>query len=136
MMNSRSCVLFCVMIGLVCSCTSIKHASLMDEFDETMSLYRQTLMDSDFESALLFAGEDTSTTPDADLGELENFNVVYCEVKKMKWSEDHTRVWQQMAISYYNKKTMIHHDLVDHQKWRYDAQNERWLLESGLPQLK
>ena len=48
-------------------------------------------------------------------------------------SEDRNEAQLTVDIRYYDKDTMKERQLVDRQRWRWDAESSVWLLEGPLP---
>ena len=136
MLRIRTIVLLAVVSGLLCACATLKNASKMESFDHVSQSYRRTLMHSDFQSAASYIGGEGAVSGQGGAEKLAHFRVVYCEIKKVSVSADKDTIMQDAELSYYDKNTMIHRTMVDHQKWRYDAEKKRWFLSSGLPALK
>lgn len=57
----------------------------------------------------------------------------YSESQAILENEDTLR--QTVSFSVVNRHTGVERQLVDHQLWKYNHENKRWWLWSGLPKL-
>lgn len=50
--------------------------------------------------------------------------------------DDGRLLLQTVEIRYIRKRDLLEHHLIDHQRWRFDTDQSRWLLESELPRFE
>lgn len=66
----------------------------------------------------------------------------YAQVRVSDYNDDagpvavsKTEVRQTVQIRIVNRNTESERSIIDHQVWTYDADKDRWWLESGLPDI-
>ena len=108
----------------------------MDKFEETSKAYEFAIRWSDFESASMFLKtEETANNSDL-LNKLKQFKVTAYTIKNFLPSKDKSQVLLIAEISYFELNRLIVKSISDRQVWKYDTGQDRWLLTSGLPNLK
>lgn len=64
----------------------------------------------------------------------EQIQVAGYKVKGAQQLSEHEYA-QVVEIRLVNRHTLVERTIEDHQLWRWDAQNKRWWLTTGLPRL-
>jgi hypothetical protein len=122
--------------SLLAGCVSVSEMRKMDKFEETSKAYEFAIRWSDFESASMFLKtEETANNSDL-LNKLKQFKVTAYTIKNFLPSKDKSQVLLIAEISYFELNRLIVKSISDRQVWKYDTVQDRWLLTSGLPNLK
>lgn len=122
--------------SLLAGCVSMPEMRKMDQFEETSNAYEAAISWSDFESASLFLKTQETENVSALIEELKQFKVTSYTVKNFLPSQDKSQVLLIAEIKYFKLNRLIVKSMSYRQLWKYDAAEERWLLTSGLPDLK
>jgi len=69
-----------------------------------------------------------------DLQRFEQVQITGYDVKGSEWLAEH-RYAQVVEVRLVNKHTQAERSIVDRQVWRFDPENRRWLLTTGLPDI-
>jgi len=134
MTKLKICII--LLSSLLVSCASVSEMRKMDKFEETLKAYEAAIRWSDFESASLFLKTQETENVSAVIEKLEQFKVTSYEVKNLLPSKDKSQVLLTAKISYFELNRLIVKWVSDRQVWEYDTAEDRWLLTSGLPDLK
>jgi hypothetical protein len=108
-----------------------------NQLTQTLDAYGAALRWGDFESALEFVDPTVLKAHPPTSLELARYKQVrvsaYEEQGVQTISE--TEVHQRVTIGLINVHTQVERSIADNQVWKYDAAQQRWWLESGLPQI-
>ena len=129
---ARIIVLFLAAI-LLAGCPSSK---MEQTREETLLAYEKLIRWSQWSAATEFlAPEYLEENPltRLDLDRLNLFRVTAYEAGQIAVSPDGLAVRQAVQIRLFNKNRSVERTIIDQQEWRYDAERERWLLHTGLP---
>ena len=126
----------CFLILLLVGCTQIQDMKKMDRFEVTTRAYTHSIRWSEFEDAALFlkSTEDDSNSPDPEF--MKKIRVTDYTIKKTAVSEDQSKVFQIVDISYYRNDRMIVKTIREKELWEWDPEKNDWELSSGLPKFK
>ena len=113
-------------------CASFSDRGKLDSFEQTVKHYRRAMLMSAFEQAKYLSTSDAPKDPT----KLKNFHVVSYNLKKIKFSNDKSKVYQTVEIKYYRVDSMRQKIIRDKQEWDYNSESKKWVLISGLPQFK
>ena len=128
--------LICIFVLILVGCTKIEDMKKMDRFDVTTRAYTHSIRWSEFEDAALFLkpDEDESNLPDREFMKL--IRVTDYTIKKTAVSEDQTKVFQIVDISYYRNDRMVVKTIREKELWEWNEEKKEWELSSGLPKFK
>ena len=124
-------LIFLISPGLF-MCASFSERGKLDSFKQTVKHYRRAMLISAFEQAKYLSTSDSPIDPT----QLKNFHVVSYNLKKIKFSNDQSKVYQTVEIEYYRVDSMRQKIIRDKQEWNYKPESKKWVLISGLPQFK
>lgn len=130
----KSAVKGLVFILIILGCASMETGQKMGQFDETSRAYLRAIRWGEYEAAFAFK---KLTARDEELPDFENYRTVKVtnyKVKQTIISEDKSRIIQIVDFQYYRMKDVTVKNLIDRQKWEYDKQQEKWFLQSNLPE--
>jgi len=68
-----------------------------------------------------------------DMDRLRLFRVTQYNVRSSIPFDGGAGLQQVVEIRMFNRNQAVERAIVDRQEWRYDADSERWLLHTGLP---
>jgi len=71
--------------------------------------------------------------PRIDLERLKQFRVSQYRVEQVLTDADNLVIQRSVRIHLYHNHTLRERVILHAEEWRYDAERERWLLHSGLP---
>ena len=134
-MKAAICVIGLVSV-LCVACSSVSQVLRLQAFDETASRYAKAVRWSDFDSASYFLQHTDGDEKLALTKKLKRIKVTTYTVKKVKVGAKKDTVSQVVEINYYTLTNPIVKSTMDHQRWEYDDDEDRWYLVSGLPQFK
>ena len=126
----------CFLVLLFVGCAKIDDMKKMDRFEVTTRAYTHSIRWSEFEDAAMFlkSEEDDAKSPDSEF--LKMIRVTEYAIKKTAVSEDQTKVFQIVDISYYRNDRMIVKTIREKELWEWDVEKKDWKLSSGLPKFK
>ena len=106
--------------------------------DDTLSHYATAIRWGDFAGARRFL--DPNIAPDKrptrlDMERYKNLRISAYQPQPIQPGSDPNRIIQNVRISFYNRYTNRERSILDRQEWRYDAEQKRWYLTSGLPRV-
>lgn len=105
--------------------------------DTSLSDYGNAIRWSEFEKAWQYidpALRDEQALSDLELERFKQVQITGYDVKRAGPGAD-GMVEQTVEIRLVNRNTQIERSVIDHQRWRWDAQAKRYWLVSGLPDL-
>lgn len=68
-----------------------------------------------------------------DMDRLRLFKVTAYTVRSTGVFDEGMTVRQMVEIKMFNANQAVERTILDEQEWRYNEENKRWLLHSGLP---
>lgn len=68
-----------------------------------------------------------------DMDRLRLFRVTAYTVRSTGVFDEGMTVRQMVEIKLFNANQAVERTILDEQEWRYNEENKRWLLHSGLP---
>ena len=126
----------CILVFLISGCAGIQTGKKMTLFDDTARAYLRAIRWGEYEAAYAFKklrGPDNKIT---DFEDLRQVRVTAFNVQETILSEDKSSIVRVVDFQYYRITNVTVKNLIDHQKWEYDEQANRWYLTSGLPDFK
>jgi len=118
---------------LLTSCVTPKREK---DLQETLQKYEMMIRWSQWDAATDFiAPEYLEEHPltRLDMDRLHLFRVTQYIVRTSGLYDDGNAMQQQVEIHLYNKNRALEQTVMDQQEWKWDAERQRWMLESGLP---
>ena len=131
--TTRPVLMLLIPIMLLMACATSKEAKSLDL---TLGQYEKTVRWSQWDAAVDFlAAESLVENPITrlDLDRLRLFRVTQYNIRSSLPYDDGMGLQQTVEIRLFNRNRAVERVLIDRQDWRYDANRERWLLHSGLP---
>ena len=122
-----------VFVLLILGCASMETGEKMSQFDETSRAYLRAIRWGEFEAAFAFKKRTASNEELPDFEGYRTVKVTNYKVKQTIMSEDQSRIIQIVDFQYYRTKDVTVKNLIDRQKWEYDNDQEKWFLQSDLP---
>lgn len=104
--------------------------------DDTLKQYESMVRWSEWDGATAFlAPEYLEENPITrlDLDRLRLFRVTAYTIRSATPIDDGDGFLQTVEIRMFNRNQAVERVIVDQQEWRYEEAGERWLLNSGLP---
>jgi hypothetical protein len=114
--------------------TACSHDYQLMKRDEQLNGYRSAIRWSLFKKSLNFHAHPPSPLPDWDA--LQNIKVTSYEPLSQDTQSDEKLMLQTVKIRYVYLDNVVEKTITDEQRWRYDDEKGRWLLETGLPPFK
>lgn len=134
-LNSRWVVIF-----LACLVLSACAAGRQEtDLEETTKQYGVLIRWNEIGQATNFVHPDALPEANRLQFELDRFDQVRItgyDITAVAPDQEGVVYRQTVAIRIYNKHTAVERTIIDQQLWEYDAENERWWLMSGLPDLR
>jgi hypothetical protein len=109
-----------------------------DSLDTTMIAYANAVRWDGFESATQFVDpkvRQAHPITDLDRARFKQVQVSDYDDGNGPVSVGPDEVRQTVHISLTNVHTQSVRTIVDHQRWHYDAEHNKWWLETGIPDL-
>ncbi|WP_395374091.1 hypothetical protein [Marinicella sp. W31] len=106
--------------------------------DSTLFKYAGMMRWSNYNSAMDFLDpkiKPENVPTDLDIQRLQQFTVSSYQAAPITPGPDETSIMQNVEIKLYNNHTRREKIVVDRQIWRYDEEQKRWWLTTGLPKL-
>ena len=129
-------IIFAVLIGLLCACSTLKFKDPMKAFNEANQVYSQAISWSEYVVAATFLKDETEAEKTSQIEHLSNFKVTAYEPRTFSVVEEDVRLRQVVKISYFRVDNLVVKSIADDQLWEYDSEKGTWLILSGLPRLK
>jgi hypothetical protein len=128
-------VFLCASVLLACG--GIKSKS--DQLTSTLLAYSQALRWGRMSEAVGFLDPKLQAEKPVTSLELQRFEQLtvsgYREQTDVVVGDDDI-ARQVVEIEFINKHTQSPRSVIDQQRWRYDSETKRWVLISGLPDLR
>ncbi len=121
----------------IAGCASMETQQRLSSLDMTARQYGDAVRWGHYDVAIDFfkpgntEGPDNFTPVASNIG---NIKLTSYEPVNRTLSKDTFEAHQTVEIKYYLINQMIERTLLDRQIWRYDTEDDRWYLHSGLPQ--
>lgn len=104
----------------------------------TLNAYAGTLRWGDFQSAAQFVDpkmREAHPLTALDLARFQQMRVTGYDEGAGPVPDGENQVRQVVQVSLVNVNTQSERTVIDRQSWRYDPDNKRWWLMSGLPDI-
>ena len=125
-----------ICILLLIGCVTFMESKQTELFALSSNAYEQALLRGKYEAARGFIREELSEMAERSLNTFKKIKVTSYEPLSIKGEKDTSLVNQTVDIRYYFIDSLIERSVIDHQIWKYYAEEKTWYLESGLPDFK
>ena len=125
-----------MLVFLICGCASVQTGKKMTLFDDTARAYLRAIRWGDYETAYAFKNLRVTDDKMPDFEDLRQIRVTGFNVKQTILSEDKSTIVRIVDFQYYRMSNVTVKNLIDRQRWEYDAEANRWYLTSDLPDFK
>jgi hypothetical protein len=128
---SLSCALLCAFA--LAACTTPKKQK---DLDSTLLAYEKIVRWAEWDSAYSFLDPDyleEQPVTRLDMDRLRLFKVSDYTIRSATPINDGNGLLQTVEIRMFNKQQATERVILDQQEWQFDEESERWLLQSGLP---
>jgi hypothetical protein len=115
---------------LLLACTHAGDVFLMKR-DEILNRYASAIRWGEFEKAVQF--QNPARRTHLDEAWLKNIHVATYDSKLLKDDPNSKVVEQTVEIRYFNEQVGVEKTIIDHQVWRFEEYNDKWMLETDLP---
>ena len=134
-MNLRK-IIICLFVPLLIGCAKINDFTKLDNFDATSRAYAHAIRWSEFGDAAIFLKltGDKTNSPAPEV--IKMVRVTDYVIRKTAVSEDQTKVFQIVEVSYYRNDKMVVTTIREKELWEWDSKAQKWELSSGLPDFK
>jgi len=120
---------------IVAGCATIEEEKRMETLSKTTEKYRSAIRWRLYETAENLT-ETSDNTEHSDLDRLKKIKVTAYKTVKKNISDDGTEARQTIEIKYFHTDYLVEKTIIDKQLWKYDPGQNRWHLQSGLPEFK
>jgi len=125
-----------VMLGLAALLSACPQTKEDKDLSDTLLQYDTVIRWAQWDAAVDFVApeylEDHPVTR-LDLDRLRLFRVTQYTVRSAAPVDDGNGLVQVVEIKMFNKNQARERTIIDEQYWKYDEEQERWQLHSGLP---
>ncbi|NEX21568.1 hypothetical protein G3480_14825 [Thiorhodococcus mannitoliphagus] len=126
-------VLALLVTGMLSGCGSIKKDKMAVTLQNATNGYQSALRWGYFENAFGFVDPEKRKNRELPANlegiRLTGYDVVQSPIAK----KDSNTAMQLVKIEYLHEDKQVVKTLTDRQIWRYDEEEKKWWLESGLP---
>jgi len=131
--RSTLCATLTVIALLFCGCGSIAESRKADALDAALSSYRTAIRWGHYELAYGLVAPDHRKGVPANIKDVEVTSYEAVQPPVIRTTDTATEI---VHIEYVLRDTQRVQSLTDRQLWRYDPKDNKWWLESGLPDFK
>lgn len=124
-----------VFLVMLSGCASLGLKTRDMKFEDTTRLYERVIEWSNFEKLGLFV-KITEGTPAPDPSGYENIKVTSYQPGRGQATQEGNVVLRLAQLRYVQLSSMREHTLSLREVWVYSKNEQRWFLESGLPQFR
>ena len=128
--RSALCATFTVIALSICGCGAIAESRKADALDAALSSYRTAIRWGHYELAYGLVAPDHRKGMPANIKDVEVTSYEVVQPPLIGKSDTATEI---VHLQYVLRDTQRVQALTDRQLWRYDPKDNRWWLESGLP---
>lgn len=121
-----------VLLLLPIGCATMAERSRMEKFRIISESFARALRTSDYSTAVKYLDASAKDT-EPDLKRLRNFKIADYRVTRLDVSEDKQKITQDVELQYFRLNGNILHSTRYPQTWRFHADEEIWMLQTGLP---
>lgn len=121
-------------LGLGPALPACTHDYQLMRMDEQLNGYAGAIRWSLFKKSLDYYARPPSPLPDWQA--LKDIKVTYYQPLFRDVLDEGKVVLQTVEIRYVRGNQMVERSLTQDQRWRYDEDKNRWLLETGFPVFK
>lgn len=130
----RGAAVLCLLLLLLSGCGV---GSRTDLRDRTLFQYAGAIRWGHIDDAWTLVDPEYARKHPLTALERERFAQVQVSGYRVRGVEalSETEFMQWVEIDLINRHTLVHRTIQEREHWRWDAQNKRWWLTSGLPRL-
>ena len=130
--------LICFFVLLLFGCAKFQDFTKLDSFETTSRAYSHAIRWSEFEDAAVFlkTSEDDSDSRSRGYEYKKMIRVTDYIIRKTAVSDDQTKVFQIVDVTYYRNDSMIVKTIRENELWEWNVESQKWELSSGLPKFK
>jgi len=99
--------------------------------EEALNGYGSAIRWGVFQKAWDFQADKQKPAP--DFKALKNIKVTAYDTVFRSVQDEGKTVLQTVEIRYIDNRNLVERDLTDEQRWRFDIEKSRWVLESDFP---
>ncbi len=121
-------------LALSLALTACSHDYHLMKMEEQLNSYAGAIRWSMFKKSLDFYEHPPSPMPDWQA--LRDIQVTYYQPMFRDILSDGNLVLQTVEIRYVRSNNVVERSITEDQRWRYDENKNRWLLQTGFPQFK
>lgn len=114
--------------------TACSHDYLLMRTEEQLHNYEAAIRWSLFKRAAEYLADPSKHNP--DWKKLDRIKVTGYQAKFRDLLPSGNVLTQTVEIRYLTANGVVEDKLIDEQRWRYDEEQRRWVLETGLPKFK
>jgi hypothetical protein len=123
-------ILLLIFIG----CATLNEREMLKSLEAVTDKYENNIRWGNYELANSFIKKSEGSEHDTqDFTGLKKIKVALYSVLNRDVAKKEMRAKQVVEIRYYHIDYMIEKVLIDKQLWEYDLSEEKWHLQSGLP---
>jgi hypothetical protein len=121
-------------LALSLALSACSHDYHLMKMEEQLNSYAGAIRWSLFKKSLEFHEHPPSPLPDWKA--LRDIKVTYYQPLFRDTLSDGNLVLQTVEIKYIHGYDMVERSITEEQRWRYDEDRSRWLLQTGFPKFK
>ena len=126
-----------IAIILLSGCYNIGVSKRNNQYEKTTNSYRIYLRWGEYEKAAAFVKMRNGTPRELDLDYLKEIRITRYEIINEFINVDEEKFPEEIVvdldIDFYSESTLTVKNLRYQQVWWYDVEEERWFLDSDLP---
>ncbi len=126
-------ILLSLLLWSVSGCQTLSEKKQTDVLVETLKRYEATLRWGAIQQAQSFSADDAATYIP---GRSKDLRIIQYEVVQGPTQVSEEKALQTVVIQYVHESSQSVRELLDQQIWQYDAEREKWLLQSPFPTFK
>jgi hypothetical protein len=126
-------IVFLLTAILLQACAAVDDSKKSINLDQTLYYYESAMRWADFSAANSMRRSEGDTVPANNPEKLKHIKVTGYDVLSTKPSDDETKVFITVKISYYDEDNLKLRTLVDNQVWQFDEEQKVWYISTPLP---
>ena len=126
-------IVFLLTAILLQACAAVDDSKKSINLDQTLYYYESAMRWADFSAANSMRRFEGDTVPANKPEKLKHIKVTGYDVLSTNPSDDETKVFITVKISYYDEDNLKLRTLVDNQVWQFDEEQKDWYISTPLP---
>lgn len=131
--SAVTCFLISLVVLLCSGCAGFAGISRIDDFRRISKAYEWALESANYRGAAGYL-DSSIDRPPIDFKRYTNIKVSEYTITRTETSDDQRVIRQDVELQYFLLDQSIVKTIMDHQVWRYRDADDRWLLQTGLPE--